>query len=106
VRFLYDFDNILLSHADRSRMFSDDARILAEVKNLAVKNGVLPSFLLIDGFVGASWAITRSRQTARLTIRLFAPIDGARSDELEREAAALVAFAAPDAESSEIRIES
>jgi hypothetical protein len=105
IRFLYDFDNILLSHADRSRMFSEDARVLGAVKDLAVKNGVLPSFLLIDGFVGATWSLSRERRTASLTIRPFAPIDGPRRDELEREAAALLAFSAPDAETTDLRIE-
>jgi hypothetical protein len=104
VRFLYDFDNLLLSHAERSRVFSDDAGILAEVRNLAVKNGVLPSFVLIDGFVGATWAVTRTRQAASIVIHLFASIDAARHDELEQEAAAILAFLAPDAESTETRI--
>ncbi|MDQ1526162.1 MAG: hypothetical protein QOG18_775 [Microbacteriaceae bacterium] len=104
VRFLYDFDNLLLSHADRSRVLSDDPRILGAVKDGAVKNGVLPSFVLIDGFVGARWSISRARPAALLTVRLFAPISPVRRDELEREATALLAFAAPDAESTEIRI--
>ncbi|MCU1403421.1 MAG: hypothetical protein JWM70_1745 [Microbacteriaceae bacterium] len=104
VRFLYDFDNLLLSHADRSRVLSDDPRILGAVKDGAVKNGVLPSFVLIDGFVGARWSISRARPAALLTVRLFAPISRVRRDELEREATALLAFAAPDAESTEIRI--
>jgi hypothetical protein len=104
VRFLYDFDNILLSHAERSRVLTDDARILGEVRSLAVGNGVLPSFVLIDGFVGATWSITRERQAALLAIRLFTPIGGAWRDELEREAAAILAFLAPDAASPEIRI--
>jgi Winged helix DNA-binding domain len=105
IRFLYDFDNILLSHADRSRVLSEDAGVLGAVKDLAVKNGVLPSFLLIDGFVGATWSLARERRTASLTIRLFAPIDGTRRHELEREAAALLVFWAPDAETTEVRIE-
>ncbi|MCU1581853.1 MAG: hypothetical protein JWO01_1241 [Microbacteriaceae bacterium] len=104
VRFLYDFDNLLLSHADRSRVLSDDPRILGAVKDGAVKNGVLPSFVLIDGFVGARWSISLARPAALLTVRLFAPISRVRRDELEREATALLAFAAPDAESTEIRI--
>jgi hypothetical protein len=105
VRFLYDFDNILLSHADRSRVLSDDAGVLGAVKDLAVKNGVLPSFLLIDGFVGATWSLVRDRRTVSLTIRPFAPIDGPQRHELEREAAALLAFSAPDAETTDFRIE-
>ena len=50
VRFLPDFDNILLGHADRTR-------ILPAGKHLGMfsSNGVMQGSVLVDGFVRAMW---------------------------------------------------
>ena len=63
VRFLPEFDNLALSHADRPRIVSDDDR-----KTLATPNGIIPGSVLVDGFVHASWKITRLREEATITI--------------------------------------
>ena len=44
VRYLADFDNVTLSHADRSRYVDDDVR-----RRLMTVNGVLPGTVLVDG---------------------------------------------------------
>src|SRR5215467_7662904 len=51
VRFLPDFDNVLLSHADRSRVMDDDVR-----RMLQRRDGAVPGSVLVDGRVAAMWA--------------------------------------------------
>ena len=55
VRFLPEYDNLLLSHADRSRMAPEAVR-----RGLARENGFF-STVLVDGFVRATWAIVRPK---------------------------------------------
>ena len=50
LRLLGEWDNVLLAHADRTRMFDDETR-----RRVIRKNGdVLPTILL-DGFVAGKW---------------------------------------------------
>ena len=62
VRFLPEYDNLILGHADRSRMLTDEHR-----KALWTKNGLLAA-ALVDGTVAATWRIDRDRKRAVLTI--------------------------------------
>jgi len=90
VRLVAEFDNLVLSHADRSRVLSAEA-----TKRLYTINGVIPGPVLIDGFVAGMWRLVQSRGTATVTIEIFGP---ARDrDALAAEAARVLAFAAPDA---------
>jgi hypothetical protein len=89
VRLAAEFDNLLLSHADRSRVVSAE-----NLKRLYGINGVFPGSVLVDGFVAGMWRLTRSRKAATLTIELFEPVRDRKSliDEAER----MLAFCAPD----------
>jgi hypothetical protein len=62
-RFLPDYDNVMLSHADRNH-------VVADVHRGAIQstNGVLPGTVLVDGAVAATWAIERERDDARLVV--------------------------------------
>jgi len=62
-RFLPDFDNVLLSHADRNHVFTDELR-----KQHQSSNGVLPGTVLVDGFVAATWRLERDGDAARLLV--------------------------------------
>ncbi|MET8763809.1 winged helix DNA-binding domain-containing protein [Lentzea sp. NPDC004782] len=55
VRLLPEFDNILLAHADRRRVIADD--------RLGVVVGGKPT-VLVDGYVVATWSITKDRTIA------------------------------------------
>src|SRR4029077_5872803 len=59
VRLVAEFDNLMLSHAERSRVVSPEA-----TRRLYTINGVIPGSVLIDGFVAGMWRLTRSRQQA------------------------------------------
>jgi len=90
VRLVAEFDNLVLSHAERSRVISAEA-----TKRLYTINGVIPGSVLIDGFVAGMWRLARSRDIATLTIELFGPVR--ERDALAAEAERVLAFGAPGA---------
>lgn len=98
VRFLYDFDNLLLSHADRRRVITDDYR-----RQDRGGNGQLPSIILVDGFTSGDWRVTRDKTSATLLIRPWVELSKAVRAELAEEGARLLAFAASDASAHDIR---
>ena len=93
VRLVAEFDNLLLSHAERSRVVSPES-----ARRLSAINGVIPGSVLVDGFVAGMWRLTRSRPEAAVTIETFGPVrrlDTAQRDALTAEAERVLAFAAP-----------
>jgi winged helix DNA-binding protein len=98
VRFVAEFDNLLLSHADRTRVMSEEHR----KRLFAVKNGVFPGTILVDGFLRGEWRITRQRAHATLTVTPWAKITKRDSGALLREGERLLGFAAAGAESREV----
>jgi hypothetical protein len=87
VRFLPDYDNLLLSHADRSRAVTDDHYGRVKTPNMI---GV-PTFL-VDGFVAGAWRIERAESAATLALQPFDKLSKAVKEELEEEGRRLVAF--------------
>lgn len=53
VRLVAPFDNILLSHAERTRIISAEHR----KRLFSGKNGVFPGTVLVDGFVAGTWEL-------------------------------------------------
>jgi hypothetical protein len=92
VRFLPDYDNLVLAHADRSRLVADEHRPRLVTKNLRV----LPTFL-VDGRVAGTWEIERKKRDATLMISPFVKIPAVEKKALKDEGAALVRFVEPDA---------
>jgi len=97
-RFLYDYDNLLLSHFDRTRVISDKYH-----QQGFTMDGPMPSIVLVNGFTNGNWKITRQRGTATLTIHPFARLSRKDTAALTQEGAGLLAFAAAGASSHEIR---
>jgi hypothetical protein len=97
-RFLYDFDNLLLSHADRSRFITEEYH-----KQGFTMDGPMPCITLVDGFTNATWKIIRSRNTATLTIKPFKRLSKKDSAALTEEGARLLAFAAADASAHDVQ---
>jgi hypothetical protein len=125
VRLVAPFDNLTLSHADRSRIISDDHR-----KRLGTMNGLVPGMVLVDGFVAGCWRLEQvkgaqgrvpghglaapdggrreGRGGERVAVRLdvFRRLSAAVRDELCAEAGRLGRFAQPDADVEvEIRVD-
>jgi hypothetical protein len=88
VRLVAEFDNLVLSHAERSRVINAE-----NIKRISTVNGVIPGTVLIDGFVGGIWRLGRSRDATTLSIELFGPMR--ERDALVREAERVLAFCSP-----------
>jgi hypothetical protein len=98
VRLVAEFDNLILSHADRSRVISEPDR-----QRLYTKNGIFPGTVLIDGFVRGMWRITIARRAAVLTVEMFGPVGGRDRDAVAAEGERLLEFAAPGSPDAEFR---
>ncbi|WP_112469777.1 winged helix DNA-binding domain-containing protein [Streptomyces triticisoli] len=99
VRYLAPYDNAILSHADRTRIISDEHR-----KAIATKNAVIPGTILVDGFVAGAWRIDRTRASTALDVQLFSPVGKRRRAELVAEGERLLLFASDGAAACELRI--
>lgn len=97
-RFLPVFDNVLLSHADRTRILSDAHR-----KMLFGTAALLEGSVLIDGFVGARWKIVQERQQAVLAIQPFAPVPKNDCRAIAEEATRLLGFVFPEVTTKDVR---
>jgi Winged helix DNA-binding domain len=92
-RFLPEYDNLVLSHANRSRMFNGLG------PGPPFPRGKALGALLVDGFYRANWHVTEENGVATLTIDRFARQPGEGSDtvdEITEEATGLLAFISPD----------
>jgi hypothetical protein len=97
-RFLYDYDNLLLSHADRTRFITNEYH-----KQGFTMDGPMPCIVLIDGFTNGTWKLIRQRRTATLTITPFRRLTKKETAALTEEGALLLAFAAADADTHDIQ---
>jgi hypothetical protein len=97
-RFLPEYDNLLLSHADRRRFHHDRGR-------LSSVRGPVQGTVLSDGFVCGVWRIERERRGKRATIvveHVVRLTKQARSD-LEDEGRGYLGLVAADAIGHEVR---
>jgi hypothetical protein len=94
-RFLPEYDNLLLSHADRTRF--GGRRV-----PLPPGNGGRCGTLLDDGFYRADWEIVRTDDAAVLHVRPFSALSSPSA--IVAEGLRLLAFAAPSF-SHEVRID-
>jgi hypothetical protein len=101
VRFLPDFDNILLAHADRRRIISDEHRPRVVTKNLLI----LATFL-VDGFAAGIWKVERKRKAVTLTLTPFEKLTKNVIGTLSVEAEQLMRFMEPDADSYSVQVTS
>jgi Winged helix DNA-binding domain len=84
-RYLPEFDNLVLAHADRSRLISQEHRRHLTTKNLRVN-----ATALYDGEACATWAVKRTAKSATLQLTPFEPLAPAALEELEAEGLALL----------------
>jgi hypothetical protein len=96
-RYLYDFDNLLLSHHDRSRVVTDGLR-----QQNFPPHGPIPRLVLLDGFTAATWTFATAHGAATLTVHPFAPLSASDREALIVEGSGLLVLLAPKA-SHEIR---
>jgi hypothetical protein len=100
LRYLPEYDNILLAHTDRSRVIDDAGRAA-----MVSANGVVPGTVLVDGFVGAFWKITRDRHRATLTLTPLGRLSKRHRADVRSEGQRLLAATAPTVPSHDLVIE-
>jgi Winged helix DNA-binding domain len=88
-RFLPEYDNLLLSFADRSRVIQHTRPV-----PLPPGNGATTGTLLVEGFWAGEWTITRGRDRAVLEVRPYQPLGTAGQDAVAAEGLRLLEFAA------------
>ena len=89
VRFLPEFDNILLSYADGARIMDP-----AFKSRVFTVNGRIKATVLADGFVAAGWSVTG----AQLVIEPYRALRKTERAEIAAEAEQLQGFLAPGEE--------
>ncbi len=99
VRFLPEYDNLLLAHTDRSRVIAEAFRPKVFLPGLRVAATVL-----LDGFVRGTWKVARAKLLATLTISPLAPLTRKDRDAILAEAEPLVRFLEPEADKISIAI--
>jgi hypothetical protein len=92
-RFLPEFDNLVLAHADRTRLLADEHRGAVVTKNLRVR-----ATFLWDGMVAGTWEVARKRGSVVLQMTPFHALPSRAVKALTAEAEALLRFAEDDAE--------
>ena len=95
VRVLPEYDNLLLSHDDRSRV-GDPA-----LKGRPWWRGSI----LVDGFLAATWRLDRERERSRMRIGLYRSLADQELADVEAEATAVLGFLAADAPERGVEIE-
>ncbi|MFF1823293.1 winged helix DNA-binding domain-containing protein [Kribbella sp. NPDC058245] len=97
VRFLPEFDNLLLAHAKRQRIIADEHRPAVFTKNLRIK-----ATYTVDGVVAGLWTAAKKRDVATLTLTPFGRLLKKDLAALEREGTALLGFLEPAAKTYEV----
>ena len=98
-RLLPEFDNLVLAHADRTRLLDDAHRGALVTKNLRVR-----AAFLWDGMVAGTWEVQRRRGAVTLVMTPFRPLPAQAAKALTAEGEALLRFAADDATSAAVQI--
>jgi hypothetical protein len=97
VRFLPEYDNLFVSHADRTRIISE-----TDLKRLRTTERLVRGSVLVDGFFRGLWQIRRQRGVATLHIESYGPLSNHDRDTVAEEGEHLLAFAASNAKAREI----
>jgi Winged helix DNA-binding domain len=96
-RFLPEYDNVLLSHAERTRLVSEEHRSWLFDTPTPVHGSVLH-----DGFLGGTWSIERD-VGAVLVIRPVVTLSKRATAAIEAEGWRMLRFLEPDADELEVR---
>ena len=85
VRLVPRFDNLVLSHADRSRVLGE-----LPPSRIVTNNGLVHATILVDGFVAGTWQLAQGR----VVLEPFGKLDAATKRALKEESERLEAFVA------------
>ena len=105
-RFLPMYDNLLLSHKDRSRVLGDQGEW--SVGPNQFDDVFRAGSVLVDGFVRAGWRVAREKGRSSRATLVVVPVVTLTSSEataIADEAERLLAFLAADADDRDVRVE-
>lgn len=88
-RFLPEFDNLLLSHADRARVVPEAYKVRTWKGNQAY------STFLVDGFLAGIWRLAETKEDAVVTVQPFGELTRAQRGELAEEGARMLSIFSP-----------
>jgi hypothetical protein len=94
VRFLPEYDNLLLAHKDRARVLANEHRARVYLPGLRVA-----ATFLVGGFVRGAWTVEKTRSAAALVLQPFAPLAAPDRAALDEEGQSLLRFIEPEAKS-------
>lgn len=100
VRFIPEYDNMLIAHRDRSRILPDEHR-----KKVFLSAGRVIGTVLIDGVVGATWKVQKDKNTVTLNVNLFETQPNDCLQEIQEEGNGLIQFVDDKASSRAVVIE-
>lgn len=99
-RFLPVYDNLVLGFRDRSRVVSPEVRVPLVHENAIVH------YVLVHGFLGATWNVEEAKARATLTVRPFVPLSRDDRDAIRDEGTRLLRVLASRARSRSVRLAS
>jgi hypothetical protein len=100
IRFLPEYDNLLLSHADRNRMIDD-----AQRSRLLVRETLTRGAVLYDGRVCAMWKVQQQgKKSATLEVEPITRLTARARSSVEAEGRLLLTFVADPAAATEVRV--
>jgi hypothetical protein len=98
VRFLPEYDNLLLSHNNRKRVIADEHRAKVYLPGLRVA-----ATILVDGFVRGVWRVEKTKTAAALVIEPFDKLAKKERSALNEEGERLLRFIEAKAKTFEVR---
>jgi hypothetical protein len=98
VRFLPEFDNLLLSHSDRTRFIAQEHRSKVYLPGLRVA-----ATILVDGWVSGIWKFKKVKGSTVLTIQPFQKLPKTIRAALVEEGEQLIQFLEPGAKKFEVK---
>ena len=99
VRFVPEYDNLILSHSDRRRVIADEHR-----KKVFLSAARVRATILVNGFVRGTWKIEKSKGTAKLLIEPFEPLSEQIQEDLREEGERLLQFVVDDPDAYEVLV--
>ena len=97
-RFIPEYDNLLIAHADRSRILPEADRTKVFLSAARVR-----ATFTVDGFIAGTWRSERSKRSATLVIEPFRPLEAAASAALVEEGERLRRFSEDGASAYDLR---
>jgi winged helix DNA-binding protein len=101
VRFLPEYDNVLISYADAGRIVAAGHRPAV----FGSRNGIIAATVLVDGYVAATWRLRTTAAGATLTVTPLVRLGARVRRDIEAEGDRLLAFAAAGAADRQVRFD-